>query len=58
MGVLVGLEADVTKTLESIKNGIELLDARRASLDGTGAGDVSADEHVGDETREPSHSTR
>ena len=58
VGVLVGLEADVTKTLESIKNGIELLDARRASLDGTGAGDVSADEHVGDETREPSHSTR
>src|SRR3954467_2660909 len=32
VGVLVGLEADVVKTLGSIKNGIALLDGRRAAL--------------------------
>jgi len=47
VGVLVGLEADVVKTLQSIKKGIALLDERRAELgtetsagseDGTGEG--------------------
>ncbi len=37
VGVLVGLEADVVKTLGSIKNGIALLDSRRAALVGEGA---------------------
>jgi cell division septum initiation protein DivIVA len=32
VGVLVGLEADVVKTLQSIKKGIALLDERRADL--------------------------
>ena len=36
VGVLVGLEGDVVKTLQSIKKGIALLDERRASLDGDG----------------------
>jgi hypothetical protein len=30
--VLVGLEGDVVKTLQSIKKGIELLDTRRTDL--------------------------
>jgi hypothetical protein len=32
VGVLIGLEADVVKTLQSIKKGIALLDERRAEL--------------------------
>jgi cell division septum initiation protein DivIVA len=32
VNVLVGLEGDVVKTLQSIKRGIELLDTRRADL--------------------------
>ena len=32
VNVLVGLEGDVVKTLQSIKKGIDLLDARRADL--------------------------
>jgi F0F1-type ATP synthase membrane subunit b/b' len=32
VNVLVGLEGDVVKTLQSIKKGIELLDSRRADL--------------------------
>ena len=36
VSVLVGLEGDVEKTLQSIKKGIALLDERRASLDGAG----------------------
>jgi hypothetical protein len=32
VGVLEGLEGDVTKTLQSIQKGITLLDGRRASL--------------------------
>jgi cell division septum initiation protein DivIVA len=58
VGVLVSLEADVTKTLQSIQNGIELLDQRRASLDGTETGAGTGDERAMDETGEPSHSTR
>ncbi len=58
VGVLVGLEADVTRTLESIRNGIDLLDGRRASLDGAGDGHADGGERAMDETGEPSHSTR
>ena len=58
VGVLVGLEADVTRTLESIRNGIDLLDGRRASLDGTGDGHTDGGERAMDETGEHSHSTR
>ena len=39
VNVLVGLEGDVVKTLQSIKKGIDLLDARRA--------DLRADERTG-----------
>jgi len=39
VGVLVGLEGDVVKTLQSIKRGIELLDTRRT--------DLRADDHDG-----------
>ena len=38
VGVLVGLEGDVVKTLQSIKKGIAMLDERRASLEVDGAG--------------------
>ncbi len=34
VSVLVGLEDDVVKTLQSIKKGIAMLDERRASIDG------------------------
>jgi len=37
VSVLVGLEGDVVKTLQSIKKGIALLDERRASLEVDGA---------------------
>ena len=40
VNVLVGLEGDVVKTLQSIKSGIDLLDARRS--------DLRADEQNGD----------
>ena len=36
VSVLVGLEGDVVKTLQSIKKGIALLDERRATLDVNG----------------------
>jgi hypothetical protein len=50
--VLVGLEGDVVKTLQSIKKGIELLDERREALkplvaaddDGDGTGPEDVDE--------------
>ncbi len=47
--VLVGLEGDVVKTLQSIKKGIDLLDSRRAQLragdeDGVGAADDDSDD--------------
>ena len=59
VSVLVGLEGDVTNTLQSIKKGIALLDDRRASLDGEGpAPDVVEDEAWSDEAAEPSSSTR
>jgi cell division septum initiation protein DivIVA len=60
VSVLVGLEGDVVKTLQSIKKGIALLDERRSELatepstegeDGTGEG-------WEDEATEPSNSGR
>jgi F0F1-type ATP synthase membrane subunit b/b' len=49
VNVLVGLEGDVVKTLQSIKKGIDLLDSRRTDLraggeDGTGPEDGLDDE--------------
>ena len=60
VGVLVGLEADVDKTLQSIKKGIALLDERRASLDGNGAIDEDPAEAEAweDEAAEPTSSRR
>ena len=60
VSVLVGLEGDVVKTLQSIKKGIALLNERRASLqldDGQPPGD-DADEPWQDETGEPSQRSR
>ena len=61
VGVLVGLEGDVVKTLQSIKKGIALLDERRSSLSSeeTDDGDDGgAGERWEDEAAEPSNSTR
>jgi hypothetical protein len=60
VGVLVGLEADVDKTLQSIKKGIALLDERRASLDGNEAidEDPGRAEAWEDEAAEPTSSRR
>ena len=56
VSVLVGLEGDVVKTLQSIKNGIALLGDRRSSLgtDGAGSDDRDGDERWEDETAESS----
>jgi hypothetical protein len=46
VGVLVGLEGDVVKTLQSIKKGIDMLDSRRAQLRATaedGVGEAEDD---------------
>ena len=59
VSVLVGLEDDVVKTLQSIKKGIALLDERRASIEGDEA--AAADgrhESREDEAGEPSHDPR
>ncbi len=61
VSVLVGLEGDVVKTLQSIKKGIELLDERRAALtpdrNGTAAespaADLAADEDEVERASEP-----
>ena len=54
--MLVGLEDDVTRTLQSIKKGIELLDERRAELSAQpaedqpdGAGSDDEDEYEAEE---------
>jgi vacuolar-type H+-ATPase subunit E/Vma4 len=57
VGVLVGLEGDVVKTLQSIKKGIELLDSRRTDLragedDGLGPDDGLDGEAFDDVTDE------
>ena len=56
----MGLEGDVVRTLQSIKNGIDLLDSRRADLradeeDGTGPDDVVDEEYddVADDEDQP-----
>jgi vacuolar-type H+-ATPase subunit H len=61
VNVLVGLEGDVVKTLQSIKKGIDLLDSRRADLrageeDGIGPDDavvVEAFDDVADDEGQP-----
>jgi hypothetical protein len=53
VSVLVGLEGDVVKTLQSIQKGIALLDERRAELEPDG--DEAAGERAKDEAGEPSH---
>jgi hypothetical protein len=61
VSVLVGLEGDVVKTLQSIKKGIALLDERRATLEVNGAGPddgTPLDESWEDEAGEPSQATR
>jgi vacuolar-type H+-ATPase subunit E/Vma4 len=61
VGVLVGLEGDVVKTLQSIKKGIAMLDECRATLDGGGiAPDVGEplEEPWEDEAGEPSQASR
>jgi hypothetical protein len=61
VGVLVGLEGDVVKTLTSIKKGIEMLDERRAAIaaedaaDGPAGGEADRWE---DEAAEPSSNAR
>src|SRR6476469_8085368 len=60
VGVLVGLEGDVVKTLQSIKKGIALLNERRSSLETeeTGGDDGGAGERWEDEAAQPSNSSR
>jgi vacuolar-type H+-ATPase subunit E/Vma4 len=61
VGVLVGLEGDVVKTLQSIKKGIAMLDERRATLevDGVGSDDgETLEEPWEGEAGEPSQATR
>jgi vacuolar-type H+-ATPase subunit E/Vma4 len=61
VSVLVGLEGDVVKTLQSIKKGIALLDERRATLDVDGLGveeHEALEERWEDEASEPSQATR
>ena len=60
VSVLVGLEGDVVKTLQSIKKGIALLDERRAEL--ATEAPTAADDRTGEgwenEATEPSNSGR
>ena len=60
VGVLVGLEGDVTNTLQSIKKGIALLDDRRASLDGAPPTDGGVEDEAAweDEAAEPTSPVR
>src|SRR3954470_24567305 len=66
VNVLVGLEGDVVRTLQSIKRGIELLDTRRSDLrDGEQNGhepedafDPEADAEVADEEGVPATARR
>ena len=53
VSVLVGLEADVVKTLQSIKKGIALLDERRAELLADAELDADADAQPYDDEPEP-----
>jgi cell division septum initiation protein DivIVA len=61
VSVLVGLEGDVVKTLQSIKKGIAMLDERRATLETNGVGEAEADateEPWPDEADEPTQAPR
>ena len=60
VSVLVGLEDDVVKTLQSIKKGIAMLDERRAAIDGEDGFDPrdGDGERPGDEAAEPSSRSR
>ena len=61
VSVLVGLEGDVVKTLQSIKKGIAMLDERRASLDVDGLGPEEPeplDDAWEEEAGEPTQVTR
>jgi hypothetical protein len=61
VSVLVGLEGDVVKTLQSIKKGIAMLDERRATLEVDRAGpdgQEPVEEPWEDEAGEPSQATR
>ena len=49
VNVLVGLEGDVVKTLQSIKKGIDLLDSRRSELRADEDDGVGPDEGLEDE---------
>ena len=44
VGVLEGLEGDVTKTLQSIQKGIAMLDGRRAAMSGVGGPPEAGDD--------------
>jgi len=52
VNVLVGLEGDVVKTLQSIKKGIDLLDSRRADLRAGDEDGIVPDNGVDDEAFE------
>jgi hypothetical protein len=61
VSVLVGLEGDVVKTLQSIKKGIALLDERRATLEVEAAGlddQEPTEDRWEDEAGEPSQASR
>jgi hypothetical protein len=60
VSVLIGLEADVVKTLQSIKKGIALLDERRAELlaEVEPAGGDPGDETSVDDHQEPPQPAR
>ena len=61
VSVLVGLEGDVVKTLQSIKKGIAMLDERRATLEVDGVGPDEGEpleEPWEDEAGEPSQARR
>jgi vacuolar-type H+-ATPase subunit E/Vma4 len=61
VSVLVGLEGDVVKTLQSIKKGIALLDERRASLELIETGPSDGEGRQGpweDEAVEPTQAQR
>ena len=61
MGVLVGLEGDVVKTLTSIKKGIAMLDERRSLIEGEDQVDGTADGEADrweDAAAEPSNNSR
>ncbi len=58
VGVLVGLEGDVRKTLQSIEKGIAMLDERRASVELPAAGSVTEEGSWEDEAAAPPPGSR